>query len=245
MSAALELRDKKFDSALKLATAVQEDNPTSAEAYILASSALVLLKREAEAFAVLDRALKAAPDSDLPAIEIAKLRFNAGQTEAGFQAIKSWLAAHPNNVRGTAFLAESLTAHNREADAVPVYEKILKLEPENPIALNNLANILASRDPAKALDLAERAYKQAPGDASVTDTLGWLLLKNGQTKRALALIDKAFQAAPAATEIHFHFAAALAQNGEKAQARKELEKLLAIKENFPVKQEAKALLSTL
>ena len=245
MLASLNLRDKKFDDALKLAAAVRQDNPAIAEAYILESSALVLLKREREAFELLEGGLKTAPDSDMLAIEIAKLRFNTGQTEAGFKAINAWLATHPNSVRGHAFLAQNLMLQNKLTEAAQTYEKILKLEPENPIALNNLANALANREPARALELAERAYKQASGDPSVTDTLGWLLLKNGQSKRALELIEKAFQAAPGASEVQFHFAAALAQNGEKARARKELEKILSRPENFPTKQEAKALLGTL
>ena len=245
MLVSLNIRDKKLDDAIKLSSAVRQDNPAIAEAYVLESTALVMLKREPEAFELLEGALKAAPDSDMPAIEIARLRFKSGQTEAGFKAINTWLVAHPNSVRGHAFLAENLMAQNKLTEAAQTYEKILKLEPENPIALNNLANVMMNSDPVRALEFAERAYKRASGDASITDTLGWLLLKNGQSKRALELIEKAFQAAPGAPEVQFHFAAALAQNGEKARARKELEKILSRPENFPAKQEAKALLGTL
>ena len=243
--ASLNIRDKKFEDALKLAATLRQDSPAIAEAYILEATSLVLLKRAPEAFESLERGLKVAPDSDMLAIEIAKLRFTMGETEAGFNAINTWLAAHPNSVRGQAFLAQNLMVHNKLSEAAQTYEKILKLEPENPIALNNLANALANREPARALEFAERAYKQAAGDPSVTDTLGWLLLKNGQPKRALELIEKALQAAPSAPDFQYHFAAALAQNGDKARARKELEKIVSRPENFPEKQEAKALLGTL
>ena len=245
MLASLNIRDKKWEDAIKLTSSARQDNPAIAEAYVLESTALMLLKREPEAFDVLERALKAAPYSDMPAIEIARLRFRAGQTEAGFNAINTWLAAHPNSIRGNAFLAENLMAQKKLPEAAQIYEKILKLEPENAIALNNLANALASGEPSRALGFAERAFKKAPDDASVTDTLGWLLLKNGQPKRALELIEKALKAAPSAPDLQYHFAAALAQNGDKARARKELENILSKPDNFPEKQEAKALLETL
>ena len=134
---------------------------------------------------------------------------------------------------------------NKKDEAIAVYERILKLSPEHPIALNNLANIFSTRDPSLALRYAKRAYQRAPGDVAVMDTYGWLLLKTGDSKQALGLLRTAFAAAPYATEVHFHLAAAMVENGEKAQARKELEKLLSNQREFPVKQDAQALLSTL
>jgi putative PEP-CTERM system TPR-repeat lipoprotein len=245
MLATLNIRDKKFDEALKLARTVEQDFPTAPEPYILQSTALVSLKREVEAFAVLDRAQRAAPNSDVPVIEIAKLRFNAGQTDLGFAAIQTWLQTHPGNIRAMAFKAESLMAFKKDDKALAVYDDILKLEPENVIALNNVANLLLAKEPKRALAMAEKAYKRFPADTVITDTYGWILLKNGDTKRGLELLKEAYEAAPNTTEIHFHFAAALAQNGDKAYAKRELEKLLNNHKNFPERQEAQALFAGL
>ncbi len=245
MLSSLNIQEKKFDDALTLAISVEQDAPALPEAYILQSTALSLLKRDADALNALERAQIAVPNSDLPVVEMAKLRFNAGQNDMGFKVMRTWLQSHPDNVRGIAFLAESLMNYNKEAEAVVAYEQILKLEPENPIALNNMANLLMTREPKRALTFAEKAYKQITTDAAVTDTYGWLLVKVGDPKRGLDLIKKAFDAAPHAPEIHFHLAAAMAQNGDKAQAKIELEKLLKNQQNFSAKKDAQALLSTL
>lgn len=245
MLSSLNIREKKFDDALKLANSVEQDDPSLLEAYILQSTALSLLKRDVDALKTLERARIAAPSSDLPVVEMAKLRFNARQADMGFKIVKTWLQSHPNNVRAIAFLAESLMIYNKEDEAIAAYEQILKLEPENPIALNNIANLLTTREPKRALTFAEIAYKRITTDVAVTDTYGWLLVKAGDPKRGLDLIKKAFEAAPNVPEIHFHLAAAMAQNGDKAQAKRELEKLLNNQRNSPIKKEAEALLATL
>ena len=245
MLSSLNIREKKFDAALKLAISVEQDDPTLPEAYILQSTALSLLKRNADALKALERAQIAAPSSELPVVEMAKLRFNARQADMGFQIIKTWLKSHPNNVLAVAFLAESLMIYNKEDEAIIAYEQILKLEPENPIALNNIANLLMTRDPKRALTYAEKAYKQVATDAAVTDTYGWLMIKAGDPKRGLELIKQAFSAAPDAPEIHFHLAAAMAHNGDKAQAKIELEKLLKNQQYFSARKDAQALLATL
>jgi predicted Zn-dependent protease len=77
------------------------------------------------------------------------------------------------------------------------------------------------------------------------DTLGWLLVEQGDTKRALPLLQKAVSLAPAAPELRFHLASALNKSGDKLAARKELEKLLADNKAFPQLDEAKALLKLL
>ena len=47
----------------------------------------------------------------------------------------------------------------RQADAIVVYERLLQRQPEQPVALNNLANLYADagRHPERALEMARRA----------------------------------------------------------------------------------------
>ena len=245
MLAGLNIRDKKYDEAIKLSSSVELEDPTRAEAYVLQSTALTGLKRDADALAALERAKKALPDSEIPPMEIAKLQFQAGKVDEGFKSIQSWLDKHPDNVIATAFLAESLMIQNKNDEAIAVYERILKAAPNHPIALNNLAILFTERDPERAVKYAAQAAERAPGDPALSDTYGWLLLKTGDPKRGLSLIKSAYEAAPYSIEIHYHLAVAMAQNGEKAQAKKELEKIVNIQGDFPLKREAQALMTTL
>jgi tetratricopeptide (TPR) repeat protein len=79
--------------------------------------------------------------------------------------------------------------------AIEEYESILQKEPTNIPVLNNLAYMLieSNMDAGKALEYAERAYKTASSNASVIDTYGYVLLKNGKVKEADEYMQRALQ----------------------------------------------------
>jgi Flp pilus assembly protein TadD len=77
------------------------------------------------------------------------------------------------------------------------------------------------------------------------DTLGWILVQKGDTARGLDVLRKAVAAAPDAPDIRYHLAAGLAKSGDKAGARKELEKTLAAGKPFASAEEAKSLMRQL
>jgi FimV-like protein len=77
------------------------------------------------------------------------------------------------------------------------------------------------------------------------DTLGWILVEQGDVQRGLPLLQKAVAGAAGNGEIRYHYAAALNKSGDKAGARKELEQLLAGGNTFPQADEARALLKQL
>lgn len=81
-----------------------------------------------------------------------------------------------------------------------LYEHIIDIQPGHPVALNNLAWLLATtpdetlRDPVRAIELAKQAValESSPG---FLDTLAEAYYKNGQTARAVKTIRKAIAAA--------------------------------------------------
>jgi predicted Zn-dependent protease len=79
----------------------------------------------------------------------------------------------------------------------------------------------------------------------VLDTLGWLLIEQGNTARGLPLLQKSASLAPGEPDIHYHFAQGLLKSGEKAKARAELERLLASNKSFSKADEAQILLRQL
>jgi Flp pilus assembly protein TadD len=80
---------------------------------------------------------------------------------------------------------------------------------------------------------------------AVMDTLGWLLVEQGNTQRGVPLLQKAATLAPRAPEIHYHLAYGLSKAGDKAGARKELDKLLAENAAFDQLDQARSLRKTL
>lgn len=109
-------------------------------------------------------------------------------------------------------------------------------------ALNNLATAYQQEKNPLALEYAEKAYQLAPGNAAVMDTLGWILVEQGNITRGVPLFEKAVSLAPEVADIRYHLAAGWAKSGDNVQARKELEQLLAAGKQFQSIDRAKLLL---
>ena len=124
------------------------------------------------------------------------------------------------------------------AGAQESFEEALRLDPGHAQSLNNLAWLYnEARDP-RAADLAERAYRAAPEDPRVLDTVGWVRLGAGRTAAAVEVLEKAAGLAPAEPDIQYHLAAALIRSGKPERARPMLEAALRSAGNFPSREAA-------
>jgi Flp pilus assembly protein TadD len=108
-------------------------------------------------------------------------------------------------------------------------------------ALNNLAWLYQEEGNKKGVTYAERAHELAPDRPEITDTLGWLLVQNGDTNRGLVLLQEAAVKAPHIPEIRYHMAVALAKVGRREEARKVLDRLLKTDKDFQGVDEARKL----
>lgn len=70
--------------------------------------------------------------------------------------------------------------------AAAFYEQALRLDPENTLALNNLAYIFArqNRNLRRALEMSSRAVEREPDNAAYLDTYGWILYRLGRLEEA-------------------------------------------------------------
>lgn len=129
---------------------------------------------------------------------------------------------------GRIFVAEHAIIGRRWMQAEKTYTELLAGNPQQKVMLlNNAAMVQLNIGKAeKALGFARQAYKMAPADPMVQDTLGWILLQTRTDKKvALELLEKAAAAAPDNGEMHWHLANALAANGRKDEARQLIYKL--------------------
>ena len=98
---------------------------------------------------------------------------------------------------------------------------VVAAEPDNAVALNNLAYLLAdAKDAAKeALPLAERAYRLSATAPVVADTLGWVHFKLGDIAAALPLSDRAARLESKNVDILVHAATINAAANDLPKAR--------------------------
>ncbi|MCL6506208.1 MAG: tetratricopeptide repeat protein, partial [Bryobacteraceae bacterium] len=116
------------------------------------------------------------------------------------------------------------------------YEKILRLEPDSHVDLNNLAYVIADMggDLDLALTYAQRAKQRLPHSDDVSDTLGWIYIKKNLSDNAIAIYRELIARQPNNPIFRYHYAMALLQKGDKAAARQELQAALR---NRPAKED--------
>jgi uncharacterized protein (TIGR03790 family) len=161
----------------------------------------------------------------------AETQLGRGERPAARRSLEQAVEAGPTVVRPHEVLADFLTSAGEHAAAAALYERILALQPNHVIALNNLAYDLAIRQskPAQAIPLARRALAQAPGDATILDTVGWIEFLLGNTAEASKLLVQAARGAPRNPEIRLHAAFALSAQGARAAAEAELQEAIKLR----------------
>jgi tetratricopeptide (TPR) repeat protein len=121
-------------------------------------------------------------------------------------------------------LAMVLQAAGRSPEAGEAYSAILKLDPNNTLAMNNIAFLLAETgdDLDRALTLAKRAKEIVPNAIEISDTLGWVYLKKGLLNQAIEIFRDLVDKDPARSTYHYHLARAYYLKGDQAGALGEL-----------------------
>jgi len=144
--------------------------------------------------------------------------------------------------------AQFLLATGYEADgdvdaAIARYRKILELSPSAPMALNNLAYLLATKkgNLNEALPFARHAYELSPKSGPIADTLGWIMFMSGNGRGALPLLTLAATLSPTTAEIRLHLAQVHAALGDDSAASVQLAMALQLDPSLGGRDEVKAL----
>ena len=119
-------------------------------------------------------------------------------------------------LRGSAYeLAGNWTA------AEPDLRRAVEVQPDNALFLNYLGYSLLDRGKSvpEARELIGRAYKVAPDNGAIVDSMGWAEYSAGNYAEAVRLLEQARAAEPGDPTIADHLGDALWKAGRKIEAR--------------------------
>ncbi|PHV13361.1 XrtA/PEP-CTERM system TPR-repeat protein PrsT [Chitinimonas sp. BJB300] len=239
----LDLEAGRTKEALAGARELQKQRPKEAVGYVLEGNVHTVAKAWSEAEQIYRLGIKQT-EAPLLAIRLHDLLLKTNQ--AGADAFSAaWLGEHPKDSAFPLYLAEAAGRRKDFRTAAMHYRKLLTMNPGDPVLLNNLAWTAAQFDDPQALGYAEQAFKLAPDQPAMMDTLGVLLVDKGESARGLELLRKAVALAPEAPQVRLNLAKALIKAGQKDQARKELEGLTKLGDKLPAQAEVGQLLKTL
>ncbi len=171
--------------------------------------------------------------------------YRATDPDKALEPLERWLGEHPNDARMRRIYAQVLVSQGQADAGASEYERLIEDNSNDAIALNNLAWQYAEEGRDGAVELAQRAHDIQPNNGNISDTLGWILYRQGDSARALELLRDARRQSPNNPEIRFHLATVLAETGNENEANSELTELLRDNESFPSRELAEALARSL
>jgi putative PEP-CTERM system TPR-repeat lipoprotein len=240
----LALRQNKSDEALALARKLQKENAKSPAGFLIEGDIMMSQKKVEPALRGYEQAYALGKSPQL-LVKLSQALRLAGKTKDADARVAQFLKDNPGEPLATMYAAEALMAAKQYKPAIAHFESLLKTNSGNVVALNNLAWAYQQEKDPRALATAEAAYKLAPQNPSIMDTLGWILVESGDLKRGVPVLEQAISRAPDANDIRYHLAFGLHKAGDKAKARKEIEQALANGKPFAQADDARALLKQL
>lgn len=236
--ASVELRARlleangKNDDALKLLRDHVGREGARPEEGLIVLSALIRQKRYPEAFAMCEATWKegkVAPEA-VGAVSVGLLRVWTDAKDAQVRAVETYLkSAHkakPESVVLMMHLADLYDKRGQYDLAIEQYKGILDAQPNNIVALNNLAWMLAMRsgDAKAALAHIDRAIEGMGRRSDLLDTRAMVYLALREPSKAIEDLREALQDSPTPAR-RYHLARAYHENREETKAREELARL--------------------
>jgi cellulose synthase operon protein C len=208
----------KADTALKALAAKHPNRVETA----LATANLALQRGQYPAAIAAYRTALTREESTANALALASAQVAAGEFAKAATFLDGWVKAHPNDLAALRALPEAQFRAGQLAAARENYARFVAIVPEDAPTLNNYANLLLQLDDPAAQGIAERALKLQPNEPNYAGTLGWILVRKGQTDAGLRYLREARLRSPGNGEIRYHLAWALAKAGRAAEAKEEL-----------------------
>jgi predicted Zn-dependent protease len=156
------------------------------------------------------------PNAEIAALLAVIMTSTDGEVEGLAEvqpAIDAALKEHSENTALMQAEAVKRASRGEYDQAIKIFRRVVELEPDNALALNNLATLLAEKPNlrSEALKHIEHAMEVAGRQGSLLDTQGTILLKLGDATQAIACLEEATAGEATDSRYYLHLAAAYQQ----------------------------------
>ncbi|MBK5290762.1 MAG: tetratricopeptide repeat protein [Acidobacteriia bacterium] len=225
------LATNRPDLASQILDTELKKSPNNQEIRMAFGNTLVRIKRYEPAIEQFKQLIQSnAKSADLHNRLAATYRM-AGKPEEAYQYFDLARQLAPKDVTPLINMVGILEQQGKPNQAKPLYQKMLEVSPDHPVALNNLAYRMAEEggDLDQALTYAQKAKQKMPTNLDISDTLGWIYIKKNLSDDAIKIFRDLLTRNPAHVTWRYHLAVALFQKGDKLAAKKELQTALGNK----------------
>lgn len=241
-----EIADKQYAAAIGRAQQQIDKDPKRAQPWTLRAKVFLAQRDFARAEPDLLKAIEIDPKFEAAYLALAQLYVATDRPDQAIQKLNAIVEVN-KSVPALVQLASIYEKAKNYAAARDAYEKVLAINGNNPLALNNLAVVYSEYfdQVDKALDLAKRARAAIPNNPNFADTLGWVMFRKGDYRNALPLLQEGAAKLTENPEVQYHLAMVQYMLGDEAAARASLQKAVQLPAAFPQKEEAQQRLAIL
>jgi putative PEP-CTERM system TPR-repeat lipoprotein len=242
--ALIAMNQKRPQDALGIARDMQQRHASDPAGYLLEGDVEASQENWAAALTAYRAALgrgKAAAQ----AIKVHTALLGAGKKAEADTFAREWTRQAPQDAAFAYYLGDRALSDNDLPLAEAKYREVLKVQPNNALALNNVAWLLVKQGKPGALPLAEKATQVMPDRAQLLDTLASALEAESQLPKAVETQLRAVALAPTDGMLALRLAQLYIKQGDKPKARVALEELAKRGDKFPAQAEVGTLLKSL
>jgi tetratricopeptide (TPR) repeat protein len=232
----VDLVQKQPDKAIARIKAQLASYPKNLGFHIMLGQILMEQKKD---LAGAEAEFKQASELDKKNVE-ATVKLGVVQNERGNpdQALQTYLDGSKTNPNEVTFnlLAGGIYENKQDWDhAKQQYQRVLDIQPENPLASNNLAYVMLQQggNVDVAFSMAQTARRQLPNSPNTADTLGWAFYHKKVYASAITLFKEAVKKEPDNALFNYHLGLAYAKSGQAGLAKQQLDRVVKIKPGFP------------
>ena len=243
----LDLAQKQAGRAVARVEAILSRQPNQAAVLLLAARAYAAAGDQKKTEESLRKTIEVDPASFQAYTLLGRMYVRQNRLDEAIAEFETLSKRQPRPVQAHTMVASLLQAQNKTQEARKRYEQALAIDPDMPVAANNLAWLYAEtgENLDVALELAQRATRRMPDNPAVQDTLGWIYYKKGLTAQAVSAFQKSIEGDPKNPALHFHLGLAYAKAGEASKARTALQQAVVLGPDFSGSAEAKQVLASL
>lgn len=241
---ALAVQARQKDRSLQVAADIQKQYPDDAFGNLLEGDIQIEFNDPKAAVAAYKKGLDRPRVGRVPERLYVATEKAYGKTEAE-RFGSEWLKKRPSDGPFLLFLGSRALAAEDFGKADQYFGTLVKVEPENALALNNLAWIHAKLAKPDAMTLAESAVKLQPENPALLDTLAFVQSAAGKHAQALDTCKAVLLRAPKEPSYRLNCAKVQAAAGKKAEALAELKSLAELGNRFSGHAEVQATIERL
>lgn len=241
------LRRKQPDKAIALAKSHVEKSPNNDALYTLLGDLQASEKNYPEAETSLQKTIALNPSNVAAFLLLEKVDVAMGSTDKALATAYHLIQQSPQSVQGYVLAADLENSSGNWQKAQELYQKALRVQPDDAPAANNLAYLMLEHggNTNVALSLAQTARRAMPDSPMAADTLAWAYYQKGTYGMAADLLQEALQNNPDDALVHYHLGMVYKKQNNPAQAKIQLERSLKIAPNSPQAEEIRKVLSQL